>query len=76
MLRNRSDSLRILADAVILAAGIRPLRNIEGAIEPADRVFFCQPHGEAEGTQGAEIAAAETASLVQAMFGSELTGAG
>jgi hypothetical protein len=38
------------------------MRNIEGAIEPRDGVFFCQPQGEAD----AEITASGTASLVQA----------
>lgn len=70
VLRNHQESLRVLADALILAAGMRPVRNIEGAIEERDGVFFCQPQGGAEGTQGAETAASETAGLVQAMFGS------
>ena len=74
VLRNHQESLRVLADALILAAGIRPMRNIEGAIEQRDGVFFCQPQGEARGTQGAEIAASETASLVQATFGSRQPG--
>jgi NADPH-dependent 2,4-dienoyl-CoA reductase/sulfur reductase-like enzyme len=74
VLRNHEESIRVLADALILAAGMRPMRNIEGAIEQRDGVFFCQPQGEAAGTQDAEPAASETVSLVQAMFGSRQPG--
>jgi hypothetical protein len=70
VLRNHQESLRVLADALILAARMRPMRNIEGAIEQRDGAFFCQPQEGAIGTQGAEIAASETANLVQAMLGS------
>jgi NADPH-dependent 2,4-dienoyl-CoA reductase/sulfur reductase-like enzyme len=76
VLRNDQESLRIRADALILAAGMRPMRNIEGAIEQRDGVFFCQPQSEAKGTQDAEIAASETASLVQGTFGPTRRGPG
>jgi NADPH-dependent 2,4-dienoyl-CoA reductase/sulfur reductase-like enzyme len=69
VLRRRDESFRVPADALILAAGMRPMRNIEGAVEPCDGVFFCQPRGEAASTPDAEITASETASLVQATFG-------
>jgi pyruvate/2-oxoglutarate dehydrogenase complex dihydrolipoamide dehydrogenase (E3) component len=55
---------RITADALILAAGIRPMRNIEGAIADRASVFFCQPEGEDRSEQSARTAAAETCSLV------------
>jgi NADPH-dependent 2,4-dienoyl-CoA reductase/sulfur reductase-like enzyme len=69
VLRNHSERLRVLADALILAAGMRPMRNIEGAIEPRDGVFFCHPQDEATGRQDAETAASETVSQVQAALG-------
>jgi D-hydroxyproline dehydrogenase subunit alpha len=68
VLRNHRESLRVPADALILAAGMRPVRNIEAAIEERAGVLFCQPHGEAGGPQSAEIAASQTASLVEALF--------
>jgi pyruvate/2-oxoglutarate dehydrogenase complex dihydrolipoamide dehydrogenase (E3) component len=69
VLRRQHESFQVRADALILAAGMRPMRNIEGAIEPRDGVFFCQPQGEAAGTPDAEITASQIASLVQAAFG-------
>jgi NADPH-dependent 2,4-dienoyl-CoA reductase/sulfur reductase-like enzyme len=72
VLRGR-ESLRVPADALILAAGIRPMRNVEGAIEPRDGVFFCQPRAEPAAPHDADMAASETASLVRAMFGREIT---
>ncbi len=75
VLRSHRESLRVPADALILAAGMRPMRNIEGAIEQRDGVLFCQPGGEADGTRSADMAASETASLVEAMLGSGEPGA-
>jgi pyruvate/2-oxoglutarate dehydrogenase complex dihydrolipoamide dehydrogenase (E3) component len=57
---------RIAIDALILAAGMRPMRNIEGAITERNGVFFCQPETEDRGEQSARNAAAATCSLVQA----------
>jgi pyruvate/2-oxoglutarate dehydrogenase complex dihydrolipoamide dehydrogenase (E3) component len=57
---------RIAADALILAAEMRPMRNIEGAITDREGVFFCQPEGEDRGEQSASTAAAATCSLVLA----------
>jgi hypothetical protein len=47
------------------------MRNIEGAIEERAGVLFCQPHGEAGGPQSAEIAASQTARLVEAPLRSQ-----
>lgn len=69
VLRRHHESFQLPADALILAAGMRPMLNIEGATEPRGGVFFCQPQGEAASTPSAEITASETASLVQATFG-------
>jgi hypothetical protein len=57
---------RIAADALILAAEMRPMRNIEGAITDREGVFFCQPEGEDRGERSASTAAAATCSLVLA----------
>jgi pyruvate/2-oxoglutarate dehydrogenase complex dihydrolipoamide dehydrogenase (E3) component len=70
VLRNHRESLRVPSDALILAAEMRPMRNVEGAIEQRDGVLFCQPRGEAAGPRSAERAASETASLVEAVLGS------
>lgn len=64
--RAEGEPQRIAADALILAAGMRPMRNIEGAITERDGVFFCQPGGEDRGEQPARAAAAATCGLVLA----------
>jgi len=69
VLCNEQKSIQVQADALILAAGSRPLRNIEGAIEQREGVFFCQPDHEDEGVRGAEIAASQTAARARAVFG-------
>lgn len=61
---------RIATDALILAARMRPMRNIEGASTERDGVFFCQPEGEDRGEQSARTAAAATCSLVLATLAS------
>jgi NADPH-dependent 2,4-dienoyl-CoA reductase/sulfur reductase-like enzyme len=59
----------LAADALILAHKRAPMRNIEGAIEPAPRVVFCHSHadpkslGDAEAT--ADAATAEALALCQ-----------
>jgi hypothetical protein len=63
------ESIRVQADALILAAGLRPVRNIEGAIEQREGVFFCQPDREDDGVRGAETAASQTAARVAAALG-------
>jgi len=73
VLRGHRESVRVPADTLILAAGIRPMRNVEGAIEPRDGVFFCQPRTEAAAPHDADMAASETASLVRTMLGREIT---
>ena len=57
---------RIATDALILAAGMRPMRNIEGAINDRKGVFFCQLEGEDRSEQPARTAAAATSSQVLA----------
>jgi NADPH-dependent 2,4-dienoyl-CoA reductase/sulfur reductase-like enzyme len=69
VLRGERESVQVQADALILAAGLRPLRTIEGATGQRPGVFFCQPDREDEGVRGAEAAASETAAQVRAAFG-------
>jgi hypothetical protein len=45
------------------------VRNIEGAIEQREGVFFCQPDREDDGVRGAETAASQTAARVAAALG-------
>jgi hypothetical protein len=66
--RTEGEPQRIAADTLILAAGMRPMRNIEGAITEREGVFFCQPEGEDRGEQPARAAAAATCRLVLAML--------
>ncbi|HEX6454737.1 MAG TPA: FAD-dependent oxidoreductase [Trebonia sp.] len=68
ILCNEYEPILVWTDALILAEGLRPLRNIEGAIEQRKGVFFCQPNREDEGVRGAEMDAAETATRVRAAF--------
>jgi hypothetical protein len=39
---------RLMADALILAHRRIPMRNIEGAVGPGDRIVFCQPTDDPE----------------------------
>jgi glycine/D-amino acid oxidase-like deaminating enzyme len=72
--RAGGEPQRIATDALILAAGMRPMRNIEGAITERDDVFFCQPEGEDRGEQSAGAAAAATCSLVLAKLAADQAG--
>lgn len=65
------EHVRITADALILAAGMRPMRNIEGAIAEGDGVFFCQPEGEDRGEQPARSAATTACGWVLAKLKSD-----
>jgi pyruvate/2-oxoglutarate dehydrogenase complex dihydrolipoamide dehydrogenase (E3) component len=76
VLRNERESVRVPADALILAADMRPMRNIEGAIEERDGVLFCQPEGEARGEEPARAAASATCSFLLAVLVSRQTSAG
>jgi pyruvate/2-oxoglutarate dehydrogenase complex dihydrolipoamide dehydrogenase (E3) component len=58
--RRGGGAFRIPVDALILAAEMRPMRNIEGAISERDGVFFCQPEGEDRSEQAALTAATKT----------------
>ena len=58
--RRGGGPFRITVDALILAADMRPMRNIEGAISERGGVFFCQPCGEDRSEQAALAAATET----------------
>ena len=49
----------VAADALILAAGERPMRNIEGAVQAAPGVVFCQADADGESGLGIARAAAE-----------------
>jgi pyruvate/2-oxoglutarate dehydrogenase complex dihydrolipoamide dehydrogenase (E3) component len=71
--RTEGEPQRIAADALILAAGMRPMRNIEGAITERDGVLFCQPEGEDRGEQAARAAATATCSLVLAKLAADQT---
>jgi len=64
-----AESLRLPADALILAAGLRPMRNIEGAINDRDGVLFCQPEAEDRGEAPARAAAEASSGLVRARLG-------
>ena len=68
--RRREGLFRVPVDALILAAGMRPMRNIEGAIGERDGVFFCQPDGEDRGEQPARASAVATCRQVLAALGS------
>ena len=69
VLRSEAESLRVPADALILAESMRPMRNIEGAITERSGVLFCQPEAEDKGEAPARAAAAATSSLVLAKLG-------
>lgn len=46
ILEREGRRMRLACDALILAGGERPLRNVDGAVfEPAPGVVFVQPHG-------------------------------
>lgn len=67
--RHGDGQFRIPVDALILAAEMQPMRNIEGAISERDGVFFCQPDGERRGERAARAAVAATCRQVLAALG-------
>jgi NADPH-dependent 2,4-dienoyl-CoA reductase/sulfur reductase-like enzyme len=69
VLHGAAESLRVPADALILAAGLRPMRNIEGAINDRDGVLFCQPEAEDSGEAPARAAAEASSGLVLTRLG-------
>ena len=55
ILARESRRMRLACDALILAGGERPLRNVDGAVfDPAPGVVYVQPHGPA--LQAPEVA--------------------
>jgi pyruvate/2-oxoglutarate dehydrogenase complex dihydrolipoamide dehydrogenase (E3) component len=52
---------RIATDAVLLAHRRVPMRNIDGAIEPGERILFCQPCGDPKCVTEVHAAAERTA---------------
>jgi NADPH-dependent 2,4-dienoyl-CoA reductase/sulfur reductase-like enzyme len=66
---------RVVADALILASGRIPARNIEGAVFGGPNVVYCQPTDDPKSTDGsvqaALSAAAETETAVSSAAGNE-----
>jgi NADPH-dependent 2,4-dienoyl-CoA reductase/sulfur reductase-like enzyme len=69
VVHGEAESLRVPADALILAAGMRPMRNIEGAINDRGGVLFCQPEAEDRGEAPARAAAEVSSGLVLTRLG-------
>lgn len=53
------DGHRIATDALLLAHGRFPMRNVEGAINPRPSVSFCQSEGDPKSLSEAEAVAAQ-----------------
>lgn len=62
---------RIACDAVVLAHGLVPLRNVDGAVWETPGVVFAQPLADPAGVAGAREAGARAAAEVRALLGSE-----
>ncbi len=56
---------RVIADALILASGRIPARNIEGAVFGGPNVVYCQPMDDPKSTGGSLKAAATAAAEVE-----------
>jgi hypothetical protein len=56
---------RVVADALILASGRIPARNIEGAVFGGPNVVYCQPTDDPKSTDGSLKAAAAAAVEVE-----------
>jgi D-hydroxyproline dehydrogenase subunit alpha len=62
---------RIACDAVVLAHGLAPLRNVDGAVWEAPGVVYAQPLADPATVSGAREAGLQAAAEVGAMLGSE-----
>jgi NADPH-dependent glutamate synthase beta subunit-like oxidoreductase len=60
---------RISCDAVVLGARLKPLRNVDGAIQGGDNVTYVQPVAEVTNAWQVEAKARETASRLLATCG-------
>jgi thioredoxin reductase len=63
------DGTMVTCDALVLAHGLVPLRNVDGAIEGGHRVVYAQPIGDPATVEGArragEAAAAEVRRILE-----------
>jgi hypothetical protein len=62
---------RVACDAVVVAHGLVPLRNVDGAVWEAPGVVFAQPLADPAGVAGAREAGVRAAAEVRALLGSE-----
>jgi hypothetical protein len=62
---------RIACDAVVLAHGLAPLRNVDGAVWDAPDVVHAQPLDDPATVAGAREAGVRAAAEVRALLGSE-----
>jgi thioredoxin reductase len=62
---------RIACDAVVLAHGLVPLRNVDGAVWEAPGVVYAQPLADPATVAGAREAGVRAAAEVRALLGSE-----
>jgi thioredoxin reductase len=62
---------RIACDAVVLAHGLVPLRNVDGAVWDAPGVVFAQPPADPATVAGAREAGLRAAAKVRSLLGSE-----
>src|SRR6185437_1131500 len=62
---------RIACDAVVLAHGLAPLRNVDGAVWDASGVVHAQPLDDPATVAGAREAGVRAAAEVRALLGSE-----
>ena len=59
---------RVLTDAVVLAAGRVPARNIEGAVFGGPGVVFCQSDAEPKTAAASEAAAKDAVAAVRQLI--------
>src|SRR5206468_5902402 len=62
---------RIGCDAVVLAHGLAPLRNVDGAVWDAPDVVHAQPLADPATVAGARAAGVRAAAEVRSLLGSE-----
>jgi thioredoxin reductase len=63
-----ADGERQTCDALVLAHGVVPLRNVDGAVWEGERVVYAQPTADPASVEGARMAGTEAAGAVRSIL--------
>jgi hypothetical protein len=71
--RLECDGAAFDCDAIVLAHGLAPVRNVDGAVSEGVRTLYAQPLEDPRSEDGARRAGAEAAHAALALTGSQAT---